>query len=196
MSRAPQKRRLETRAKLLSVAEHIIDTEGCAALRMEEVAAKAGVAKGTLFSHFGDKEGLLAVIFGARVMGYLDQMEAMPDPDTPDEIASRLAPLLDFVAQDRMIFELLLRYSGTTSENVDEVITQGFIRQVTLCAGWITGMQQRGRIRDDQDPVLLAEGVQAFLTHVLAIGFCQEHAQMIPPAEAMLPYLRGWLDIR
>lgn len=192
MTRAPQKRRLETRGKLLAVAEEIIAVEGVSALRVEDVVARAEVAKGTFFSHFGDKDGLLAVILGARVMGYLDVMEAQPQPQTVAEIAARLAPLLDFVAQDRMIFDLLLRYSGTTGAEVDEVVTQGFIRQITLFAGWIAHMQATGTIRADQEAGLLAEGVQAFLNHVLAIGFCMEHDKQ-PPAEALLPYLKGWL---
>ncbi len=192
MTRTPQKRRLETRAKLLAVAEEIIAAEGVSALRVEDVVARAEVAKGTFFAHFGDKDGLLAVILGARVMGYLDAMEAQPQPQTVAEIAQRLAPLLDFVAQDRMIFDLLLRYSGTTGAEVDEVVTQGFLRQITLFAGWIAALQFKGIIRADQDAGLLAEGIQAFLNHVLAIGFCVEHAKQ-PPAEALLPYLNGWL---
>ncbi len=192
MTRAPQKRRLETRAKLLAVAEEIIETEGVSALRVEDVVARAEVAKGTFFAHFGDKDGVLAVILGARVMGHLDAMEAAPRPASVEEISQRLTPLLNFVAQDRMIFDLLLRYSGTTGAEVDEVVTQGFLRQIDLFAGWIAALQATGEIRTDQDPTLLAEGIQAFLNHVLAIGFCIEHDRQ-PPAEALLPYLKGWL---
>ena len=83
MTRAPQKRRLETRAKLLSVAEDLIDANGVSALRVEDVVARAGVAKGTFFSHFGDKDGLLAVILGAQVMRHIEDMDATPAPNTP-----------------------------------------------------------------------------------------------------------------
>ncbi|MCG7623568.1 TetR/AcrR family transcriptional regulator [Epibacterium sp. Ofav1-8] len=193
MSRAPQKRRLETRAKLLSVAEDIIDANGVSALRVEDVVAGAGVAKGTFFSHFGDKDGLLAVILGARVMQHIETMEAAPEPRTPQEIAHRLAPLLDFIAQDRMIFDLLLRYSGTTGAEVDEVVTQGFMRQIALFAGWIARMQAAGTLPVHASPEILAEGIQAFLNHVLATGFCMEHGDMPPPAEALVPYLEQWL---
>ncbi|MCJ8335947.1 MAG: TetR/AcrR family transcriptional regulator, partial [Epibacterium sp.] len=48
MSRAPQKRRLETRAKLLEVAGEIVSEQGYSGLRVEDVVARAGVAKGTL----------------------------------------------------------------------------------------------------------------------------------------------------
>ena len=101
MTRAPQKRRLETRAKLLSVAEDLIDANGVSALRVEDVVARAGVAKGTFFSHFGDKDGLLAVILGAQVMRHIEDMNAAPAPNTPAEIAQRLSPLLDFISHRR-----------------------------------------------------------------------------------------------
>ncbi|TNJ42211.1 TetR/AcrR family transcriptional regulator [Phaeobacter sp. B1627] len=192
MPRAPQKRRLETRAKLLTVAESIVAEHGYSALRVEDVVAQAGVAKGTFFAHFGDKDGLLAVILGARVTEFLDAMEAAPKPQHPGDIATLLAPLLDFIAQDRVIFDLLLRYSGTTGTEVDEIITQSFLRQITMFAEWIAGLQASGQVRPDQDPTLLAEGIQAFLNHVLAIGFCMDHDKQ-PAAEAILPYLRIWL---
>ena len=193
MTRAPQKRRLETRAKLLSVAEDLIDANGVSALRVEDVVARAGVAKGTFFSHFGDKDGLLAVILGAQVMGHIEDMDAAPAPNTPAEIAQRLSPLLDFISQDRMIFDLLLRYSGTTGAEVDEVVTQGFLRQISMFTAWISQMQAAGTLRRDANPEFLAEGIQAFLNHVLATGFCMEHGDLPPPAEALVPYLEQWL---
>ncbi|KUP94304.1 TetR/AcrR family transcriptional regulator [Tritonibacter horizontis] len=192
MTRAPQKRRLETRAKLLTVAKTIVATQGYSALRVEDVVAHAGVAKGTFFSHFGDKDGLLAVILGARMTEFLDEMEATPPPTHPEDIAIRLTPMLDFVAQDRVIFDLLLRYSGTTGAEVDAVITESFTRQITMFAGWIAQMQAHGQIRADRDPALLAEGIQAFLNHVLALGFCMEHEKQ-PPAQALAPFLSCWL---
>ena len=76
MTRAPQKRRLETRARLQEVAATIVQEQGYSGLRVEDVVARAGVAKGTLFSHFKDKDGLLAVLIGDEVMRLLDGMEA------------------------------------------------------------------------------------------------------------------------
>ncbi|ABF62738.1 transcriptional regulator, TetR family [Ruegeria sp. TM1040] len=193
MGRAPQRRRLETRAKLLTVAAEIIDSHGVSALRVEDVVAQAGVAKGTFFSHFGDKDGLLAVILGARVMRYIEDMEDAPAPSSPAEIAQRLAPLLDFISQDRIIFDLLLRYSGTTGAEIEEVVTEGFLRQIALFIRWITNMQAKGQISQNGNPELLAEGIQGFLNHVLATGFCMEHSNTPPPSKALVPYLEQWL---
>ncbi|WP_291729036.1 TetR/AcrR family transcriptional regulator [Leisingera sp. F5] len=194
MTRAPQKRRLETRAKLLSTATAIVQEQGYSGLRVEDVVARAGVAKGTLFSHFKDKDGLLAVLIGAEVTRLLDGMETASAPSDVAGLTARLAPHLDYVAQDRVIFDLLLRYSGTTADEPDEVVTASFTRQVTLLTGWLQDMQAAGEVRRNQPPELLAEGIQAFLNHVLGVWFCMEHESEARPAQALEPYLQAWLQ--
>jgi AcrR family transcriptional regulator len=194
MTRAPQRRRLETRAKLLSVASGIVQAQGYSGLRVEDVVHQAGVAKGTLFSHFKDKDGLLAVLIGDEVTRLLDEMEAAGVPSDASGLTARLTPHLDYVAQDRVIFDLLLRYSGTTAAEPDEVVAASFIRQVTLLTSWLEHLQAAGKIRQDQPPQLLAEGVQGFLNHVLALSFCMEHENVSLPAETLAPYLQAWLQ--
>ncbi|UWQ74592.1 TetR/AcrR family transcriptional regulator [Leisingera sp. M658] len=194
MTRAPQKRRLETRAKLLSTATVIVQKQGYSGLRVEDVVARAGVAKGTLFSHFKDKDGLLAVLIGEEVTRLLDGMETAGAPSDVAELTARLAPHLDYVAQDRVIFDLLLRYSGTTADEPDEVVTASFTRQVALLTGWLQDMQATGGVRRNQPPELLAEGIQAFLNHVLGLWFCIEHETEAHPAQTLEPYLQAWLQ--
>ncbi|MEK0165237.1 TetR/AcrR family transcriptional regulator [Phaeobacter sp. JH20_36] len=193
MSRPPQQRRLETRARLLEVADAQILTAGYSGLRVEDVVAEAGVAKGTLFSHFGDKNGLLAALIGPRIMAVLDETEALPTPDTLDALIDRLLPVVQFVAQDRVIFDLLLRYSGTTGTETDAVITQSFFRQISLWSGWVAELQASGALRQDQPANVLAEGMQAFLNHVLALSFCAAHDTPSSFREDLLLYLTPWL---
>lgn len=193
MSRAPQKRRLETRAKLLEVAREIVSEQGYSGLRVEDVVARAGVAKGTLFSHFGDKDGMLAVLIGTEVMGQLDQIQGLGMPESIEDLTDRLNVHIDFVAQDRMIFDILLRYSGATGAQTDEVIAQTFMRRCELGKSWLSQMQADGLVRKGLEPEFLAEGIEAFLAHVLAISFCMEH-ELRDPKAALKPFLRAWLS--
>lgn len=192
-TRAPQQRRLKTRAKLIEAARQIVVIQGYSGLRVEDVVDQAGVAKGTLFSHFKDKDGLLAVLIGAEVMTHLDQMEVQGQPNSITGITERLAPLLSFVAKDRVIFDILLRYSGSTGAEVDEVVTAGFVRQITLFASWLAELQQTGQVRSDTSAELLSEGIQAFLNHVMALWFCMEHDNTDTPAKSLQPFLQAWL---
>jgi len=193
MTRAPQQRRLKTRLRLLEVAREIVATHGYDGLRVEEVVDRAGTAKGTLFAHFKDKDGLLAAIIGEHVVAHLDQLESHTCPQSIAEFCTRLAPLMTYVAEDRVIFDLLLRYSGSTGELVDETITQFFLRQVDILSVWLDQMQRAGQVRGDQPPLMLAEGVQAFESHVLGLWFCMDHADEETPAAALAPFLQAWL---
>ncbi|MDE4190126.1 MULTISPECIES: TetR/AcrR family transcriptional regulator [Rhodobacterales] len=193
MPRQPQKRRLETRAKLLEVTAELVATEGYSGLKVEDVVNRAGVAKGTLFSHFRDKDGLLAVLIGAEVMRHLDQMEEKGAPDSREALLERIAPLLEYVAGDRVIFDLLLRYSGSTGTETDEVVTEGFYRQIAIWGDWIAQLQQAGLVRDDYPAQFLAEGIQAFLNQVIAIWFCMSSPNEQTPLDALRPFLEAWL---
>ncbi len=57
-----QASKLETRNTLLQVAVELFAEQGFEKTRTSEIADKAGVAVGTIYLHFGDKEGLLRAI--------------------------------------------------------------------------------------------------------------------------------------
>ncbi|MBT9520481.1 MAG: helix-turn-helix transcriptional regulator, partial [Dechloromonas sp.] len=53
---APRKRRKEARpSELLEAALHLFVEKGFAATRLEDVAARAGVSKGTLYLYYENK---------------------------------------------------------------------------------------------------------------------------------------------
>ncbi|MCD9085696.1 TetR family transcriptional regulator [Stenotrophomonas sp. SY1] len=52
----------ETRANLLSTARRVFSEHGYAATSMDDLTAQAGLTRGALYHHFGDKKGLLAAV--------------------------------------------------------------------------------------------------------------------------------------
>jgi AcrR family transcriptional regulator len=52
----------ETRAKLLRAARHAFGAKGYAAASMDDFTAEAGLTRGALYHHFGDKKGLLRAV--------------------------------------------------------------------------------------------------------------------------------------
>ena len=52
----------ETRAKLIATARQAFGTIGYAQASMDEITAAAGLTRGALYHHFGDKKGLLAAV--------------------------------------------------------------------------------------------------------------------------------------
>jgi AcrR family transcriptional regulator len=52
----------ETRAKLIMAARHAFGTVGYADASMDDFTAEAGLTRGALYHHFGDKKGLLQAV--------------------------------------------------------------------------------------------------------------------------------------
>jgi len=52
----------ETRATLLATARRFFAEHGYAAAPMDDLTAQAGLTRGALYHHFGDKKGLLAAV--------------------------------------------------------------------------------------------------------------------------------------
>ncbi|GGB08067.1 TetR family transcriptional regulator [Brucella endophytica] len=63
MAHKPRKEMIaETRAKLLAAAREAFGTVGYAEASMDDFTAAAGLTRGALYHHFGDKKGLLQAV--------------------------------------------------------------------------------------------------------------------------------------
>ena len=70
-----------TAAAILDAAEEVFAERGLSAAHMNEIAARAGVAVGTLYNHFEDRDALLAALIEQRRAGLyevMDQFLAQP----------------------------------------------------------------------------------------------------------------------
>jgi AcrR family transcriptional regulator len=188
MARAPQKRTLETRAALIGAAREIIAGSGYEAMRVEEVVLRAGVAKGTFFAHFRDKDGLMDILLGAEIESLLDVIEAAPAPRNVEEVVAALSPLLRFLTSERYVFDVVIRYSGAAARDEIGPIAMTFERQVRVIAGWLAD----GPFRKDIGPELLAEGVQAFAIQAVSLHFCALHSGRALD-DRLSEYLNAWL---
>lgn len=86
-SSAKRERRKEARpGELLDAALDLFVEKGFAATRVEEVAARAGVSKGTLFLYFQSKEELFKAVVCENISGHLkewnDEFEAFEGSTT------------------------------------------------------------------------------------------------------------------
>ncbi|MGR3321518.1 MAG: TetR/AcrR family transcriptional regulator [Pseudooceanicola sp.] len=194
MAKPVQTRSRKTRARLVETAADLVARNGYEGLRVEDVVTGAGVAKGTLFAHFTDKDGLLAELVGSAMDTQLDALAEGPAPDTPADLARTIAPLIRLLASERTVFDILMRYSGGLGPAGNPIIADNMRRQIDLFAGWIAAAAERGTMRADQPPELLAEGVQAFAAQIVALHFCEPGDEA--PEERMVPFLDAWLGVR
>lgn len=188
MTKTVQKRTLATRARLIESATAVVTEKGFEALRVEEVVQRAGVAKGTFFSHFADKDALMDRLIGERIDVYLDDLEKCRAPADVEQLVTALLPLLNFMTCERYVFDVILRYSGAAA--VEEIghIAMTFDRHSRVVSAWLTG----GPFRRDVGAELLSEGIQAFSVQAMALKFCAIHNGESLESR-LLPYFKAWL---
>lgn len=71
------------RAAILEVASRLFAEKGYAGTPTSEIAREAGVAEGTLYHHFGSKDGIFLTIFDETVSGYLNGAERLVGEGRP-----------------------------------------------------------------------------------------------------------------
>jgi AcrR family transcriptional regulator len=71
------------RATILGVAEGLVAERGAGTVTMDQIAHAAGVGKGTLFRHFGDRCGLMRALLDERERGFQDDFIRGPAPLGP-----------------------------------------------------------------------------------------------------------------
>lgn len=184
-----QSRSKKTRSRLIDAANEIIAANGFEALRVEDVVTRAGVAKGTFFTHFKDKDALMDLCIGSRIDAILDEIEKCPKPNDVDHLVEMLLPLLNFMTSERYVFDVILRYSGAAAMEEIGAIAMTFGRQLDVLSKWLTD----GPFRDDVSPQMLADGIQAFSVQAMALKFCALH-ESHSTIDLLVPYLKAWLQ--
>lgn len=104
-------RAARTRAALLAAGFELLAERPIDAIAIDDIVARAGVAKGSFFNHFSDKAGFAAEL-GATVRGELELLVGAANDGVADPVA-RLAGgmrvALDFALNERKRCIVMLR---------------------------------------------------------------------------------------
>ncbi|MDL9936629.1 TetR/AcrR family transcriptional regulator [Gordonia sp. ABSL1-1] len=84
---------------------------------ISDVAERAGVGVGTVYRHFGDKDGLIKALFDAKVVEVTEMIETALDRDTPEDAFMNVCmAAAELFAENRGLRQLLLDGSAPTTE--------------------------------------------------------------------------------
>lgn len=172
MPRKTQQRTLKTRKQILDAAREVFDEFGYADASMEEIARRAGVAKGTVFAHFGDKVGLITNFLVAELAAI--SMSDVPAVETPPaEAMVRLVhPFVSLLSSERILLQIYLERVGVTDETCSQEFMAELHRLQHVLIQVITMWQKADRIRTDKDPEFLVSGIVAFVTQAVSMRQC------------------------
>src|SRR5579864_4597882 len=78
---------------ILAAAEQVL-SEGLHTARMNDIAQRAGVAVGTLYNHFADRDAIVEALMAERKRQLLERVDQVIDADGP-AFAERLRLLFE-----------------------------------------------------------------------------------------------------
>lgn len=174
MTRKPQQRSIATRARVLQAARDLSYDHGLEQVTAEAVALEAGVAKGTVFAHFGDMDGLLSYLLLDRLnaLRCAQEKEAASEEIFADPVGNLLRRIMAFIAvitDSPTILRLFLDNIGVTKPNcaAEFVETLGSLDADldSYLSAWQESEAVRPALRKDRSSPELVDGLIAFMIH-------------------------------
>jgi AcrR family transcriptional regulator len=192
MGTARQQQKARTADRVLAAAAELFAEKGFAETTTREIARRAGVATGTVFTHFPDKSQLLAQVLQERIEAVLEETLATV-PAT--------APLADQLVH---LSEGLIRYYLANASLARELIghatfhqgeeARGFNRQMRAyldtCGTLVDAAIRRGELSAQADAEGIARCYLAF--HFFVVNGCLRDSNARP--EQYLQQLRAMVD--
>lgn len=153
---APDHTRLEKRDRIIDAAVDVFADKGYRAARVSDIARRAGVADGTIYLYFKNKEDLLLVIFEEKMEQLLARLESA--------LALESEPLERIRAYARYHFRSIEEHPALAQVlQVELRQSHRFLREYRPEMLWryldvfgelVREGQERGAIRPDVDPFL------------------------------------------
>lgn len=174
-TRARARRKAERPQELLEAAFQEFTLKGFEATRLEDVAQRAGVTKGTIYVYFENKGRLFETLLNERGKEQREKfsefLDVRSDP-TPDAIRADLVLLLRTIANDprgQELLRLLIAEALRFPNLVDEHFEQVFDPVIAHLGARLKAAADLGYIR--RAPVL--EHPELLMSPALAMHICR-----------------------
>ena len=176
-SRRGRRRKEERPQEILEAAFEEFAAHGYAAARLEDVAKRGGIAKGTIYLYFKHKEGLFRAVVRSLIQPVFEKLASFVEefPGSAEELLCELLArhYAHVVSNEkaRAILRLLIAESGKFPQLSDifyrEIIDPGVsaLRQV-LAKGEASGEFRKSKIRNFPQ-IVIAPGVLAILWRLI-----------------------------
>jgi AcrR family transcriptional regulator len=166
----PQRRRAvvaqDRRRQILDAALDIFAEHGYAAARLDDVAARAGVAKGTIYLHFADKRSLFMDLVRGAAAPMIERIGELAVADAPiDQLLRVLAERFQtevLGTRRKEVFRLVIAEAGRFPELAEFYHRDIISRILPLLREALARAARRGELR---------VGVEQALPHLFIAPF-------------------------
>ena len=161
-----ERSRLETRRRLIEAGEKLFARRGFARTRASDISREAGVAVGTLYLHFTDKEGLLReILFQGfeELHAVVRRIAETRYSAVRESVRAHSEALVGYAAEHPALFQILFSTEVATTAAGAELLGALTAHQEERLR---EGMAE-GYFRADLDPAVAAHAVIGMLIQVL-----------------------------
>src|SRR5277367_24347 len=155
----PRPRSESKRAKIVEAAMRHFAEHGYHAARVGDIADELGIAKGSVFQHFGSKDGLFFEAYKSAIRSlprYLDVPSDVKNGGFFAVVRYRLSLPVQFWEQYRVQYRIVLLGNYGSDLSLKKRITRFVATEDPLGATAFVKMGiDRGELRTDVDPVLI-----------------------------------------
>jgi AcrR family transcriptional regulator len=167
---APVKRSLRKRSLILTAAMQHFANHGYEAARVGDMASQLGIAKGSVFQHFGSKDGLFFEAYKSALRSlppYLKVPAEVKDAGFFAVVRYRLSLPVTFWEQYRVPYRIVLLGNYGADLNLKKRIAHFVATEDPLGAAAFVQMGiDRGEIRTDVDPMLITSVLECTFEHM------------------------------
>jgi AcrR family transcriptional regulator len=141
------------RDAILAAALEEFSARGFAAARLEDVAQRAGVGKGTIYLHFRDKEALFQELVTSLLVPFIANIEAAPPAGLPIRLV--LERLIDLFVREiygterRKLIRLIMTEGPRFPQLAEFHYTHVVSRAIAAMRALLDAAYRRGELRSD-----------------------------------------------
>jgi AcrR family transcriptional regulator len=169
--RAREERKVERREAILAAALEEFSARGFAATRLDDVAQRAGVAKGTIYLYFRDKESLFQELVRSMLGPMVGAIEAAPLADLPVRVVAET--IVDLFVREiygtrrKDVLRLIISEGPRFPKLAEFYYREVIARVLPVMRALLTRAVERGELRNDAlarfPQLLVAPGLVAIV---------------------------------
>lgn len=166
-----QERAIPTVKAVLDATIQMLEDGGEAAVRLDEVLRVSGISRGSLYHHFGSREGLIEAARLAQFTRSVTEditvlRRAILESPSKDDLRKRLRLITEAVGSIDRKHQRLFRISILASAYGRPTLERALGEEQKLVTDQISGLvvesQERGWVRSDVDARAVASFIQAY----------------------------------
>lgn len=171
-----QNQKQATRQKIRNSAQQLFTEQGYEATTSRQIAQQAGVALGTIFTHFKDKQAILSdILFEAIEQTVQDAFKTLNPNQHPQKQLMHLATkLYTYYANNLNLSRTLLK-DNLLNPNTSTQFKQQIQHFITAINSIIQKGQTQNQINPNKNPKILAQTFMSLYFYTLMTLINEEH---------------------